>query len=518
MKRIFFLVLATLVVAGLGLGLARPDLLPAWARLGGLDRSSDDIGLFCKEHGVPEKFCTLCHAELKTTLMLCKEHGNIPEDICTLCHPEVEKKYKLQMCAEHGLPEHFCSQCGNGPSASVATPDDGWCALHNTPEALCRQCEAGVAKGVASRPAACRQPLPTVRFASPKIARQIGLETTRAIEESHAHLLTANAEIDYDANRSAEVAPRVAGYLREVRADLGQVVRAGEVLAIVDAAEVGAAKTRYLAAHAADRLARENYERTHKLAESHAASPKAELEDLTARNQAEADLLDAEQTLRNLGLDDSALALIVARRDTQSTLEIVAPISGTVVLRNAVQGEAVQPTTMLFAVADTSRMWLWIDVYEANIADVAPGQDVTFTLSGTASMDEAPTARGSITWVGTEVNPTTRTTRVRAELENPDGHLRAHQFGRAAIRLGDEHEAIVVPKRAIQRKDGADLVFLTNTAGVYRPHRVITRPANRPDVVEVAWGLQPGDRIVTHGSFWLKTEIMKGAIGAGCCE
>ena len=77
--------------------------------------AAEDAGLYCKEHGVPEKFCTLCHEELKETLMLCKEHGNIPEDICTLCHPEVEKKYNIEMCPKgHGLPEALLRQVRQG--------------------------------------------------------------------------------------------------------------------------------------------------------------------------------------------------------------------------------------------------------------------------------------------------------------------------------------------------------------------------------------------------------------------
>ena len=73
-------------------------------------------------------------------------------------------------------------------------------------------------------------------------------------------------------------------------------------------------------------------------------------------------------------------------------------------------------------------------------------------------------------------------------------------------------------RRPPQRKDDADLVFLPQEDGVYRPQRVVARPVDRRGVVEVAWGLEPGQRVVTKGSFLLKTEIMKGAIGAGCCE
>ena len=71
----------------------RPDLLPAWAKPPAQAQVADS-GPFCEEHGVPEKFCTLCHPELKEKLLLCPEHGNIPEDICTLCHPEVEEEVR----------------------------------------------------------------------------------------------------------------------------------------------------------------------------------------------------------------------------------------------------------------------------------------------------------------------------------------------------------------------------------------------------------------------------------------
>jgi len=82
---------------------------------------SEDAGLYCKEHGVPEKFCTLCHEELKSKLLLCKEHGDIPEDICTLCHPEVEKKHGIEMCSNgHKLPRAFCMECAKSPEEKPA--------------------------------------------------------------------------------------------------------------------------------------------------------------------------------------------------------------------------------------------------------------------------------------------------------------------------------------------------------------------------------------------------------------
>ncbi|WP_422924708.1 efflux RND transporter periplasmic adaptor subunit [Singulisphaera sp. PoT] len=540
MKLKYILALAVpgvIVLAGVAVAVAKPDLIrnhivrPLLA-FAGEKKAEDDGGLYCKEHGVPEKFCTLCHEELKKTLQLCDEHGGLPEDICTLCHPEVERKYKLEMCPKgHGLPREFCDKCGKAPSASAALPDDGWCATHNQPEAGCVEClkEAAAEKetkggaeakaSAAAKAKVCRQPLPIVRLASAKLAGRIGIQTAAVTEEVHAHRLVANAETAYDANRYAEVSPRVTGFLREIRVDLGKVVRRGEVLAVVDSSEVSAGKTQLLTSHAAVNLAQVTADRVQALTRSGAVPGKAELEVMTALNQAKASAMDAEQKLRNLGFDDEALNQFLKAKDTKNLLDVNAPIDGSIVIRHAVLGEAVDAASRLFVVADTSRMWLWIDVYEGDITKISPGQPVSFTINGSDPKGGDLSFLGKVNWVGSEVNDKTRTTRVRAELHNPDGRLRANQFGRAEIQIDPEHKAVVVPKMAVQRKDGTDLVFLPeDEPGRYRAQRIVTKPTDHGDVVEVTWGLKPGQRVVTRGAFLLKTEIMKGSIGAGCCE
>ena len=336
-------------------------------------------------------------------------------------------------------------------------------------------------------------------------------------EEEHAHKLIANAETAYDANHYADISPRVAGFIREVRVDLGQAVRQGDVLAVIDSAEVSAAKTQYLSSQASLKLAQATAERTQSLTRTGAVAGKAELEVMTALNQAQAAVMDAEQKLRNLGFDDAELARILKTKDTRNLLNVVAPIDGTVVARHAVKGEAVQATAQLFAIADTSRMWLWIDVYESDIAKVKPGQAVSFSVMG-SDPEQGYATVGQVTWVGSEVNEQTRTTRVRAELGNPNARLRSNQFGEATIPIGSEHKAVVVPKEAVQRKDNVDVVFIPEGEGVYRPQRVTTKATDRNDVLEVTWGLKPGQKVVSKGAFLLKTEIMKGAIGAGCCD
>jgi cobalt-zinc-cadmium efflux system membrane fusion protein len=349
-----------------------------------------------------------------------------------------------------------------------------------------------------------------VKLASPSIARRIGIETAPAVLERHAHRLTCNAETAYDARRSAEVLPRVAGVLREVKVDLGQLVHRGEVLAVVDSAQVGASKAQYLMARAALELAQVTYDRTVKLTQAKATPAKNELEALTALNQAKAALLDAEQKLRNLSFTDTDLARIARENDTRNMLEVTAPVEGTITAWDATLGEAVEPTTQLFALADTSRMWVWIDVYEHDIAAIASGQTVTFTLSG----PEVPVFSGQVTWVGTEVNATTRTARVRAELANPGGRLRANQFGQAKIQVEPEHDALIVPRAAVQDDGKIQMVFLPVSEDVYRPRLVTTVPTDRDDLVEVVRGLEPGQQVVTARAYVLKSELFRDRLGA----
>jgi cobalt-zinc-cadmium efflux system membrane fusion protein len=349
-----------------------------------------------------------------------------------------------------------------------------------------------------------------VRLPSASMARRFGIETAPVRKERHAHHLVCNAETAYDGRHSAEILSRVTGVLKDVRADLGQVFRKGSLLAVVDSAQIGTAKVQYHTARAAVELAQVTYDRTVRLAKEKATPAKNELESMTALSHAKANLMDAEQKLRNLGFSDAVIARSAKTRDASNRLEIIAPIDGTITAWDATPGEAVEPTTQLFAIVDTTTMWLWIDVYESEIASVAVGQPVAFTISGT----ETPVFSGRVTSVGTEVNPTTRTSRVRAELGNLDGRLRANQFGRAKVQVEPAHEAVVIPRGAVQSDGKTEMVFVPIDDHSFRALLVTTRPTERDDVVEVVKGLAPGQRVVTTRSYMLKADLLKNRLGA----
>ena len=368
-------------------------------------------------------------------------------------------------------------------------PDDGWCARMGLSEA-----------------SGCIPSLSTIRLASAEIAAKVGLET--AVVEAHPTTPTVggNAEIAYATHDTAEVRPRVAGRIARVHRDEGEVVKKGDILLEVDSAEVGTDKALYLAALPSSELARKEYERHLKLQASGAASEKEVLRAEVDVNRAEADLLNARQKLKNLGLTDADLAEIARSRDTSSLLHIIAPQDGTLVERHAVQGEAVEANTQLYIDTNLNHVWCWIDVYESDISRVRTGQVVRFTISGT----KEPVFSGVVELVGFSVDPITRTIRVRSELVNTEGRLLANQYGHAEIQVGPERRVVFVPRAAVQSRDGTEFVFLPQGDGLrYRTQRIETKPSNQPGMIEVAWGLEPGATVVTTGSFLLQSELFR---------
>jgi cobalt-zinc-cadmium efflux system membrane fusion protein len=159
-------------------------------------------------------------------------------------------------------------------------------------------------------------------------------------------------------------------------------------------------------------------------------------------------------------------------------------------------------------------MWAYLDVFEKDLERIRVGQTVSFRVAGLAPR-EFP---GQVIWVDSEVHERTRTIRVRVELENPESLLRAHMFGHGEIRVAGPGHSLIVPRDAVQWEGTSFVVFIRGKQPTeFEPKRVLIG-RRETEYTEIAWAeLKPGDSVATTGSFLLKTEIMRDAIGAGCC-
>jgi cobalt-zinc-cadmium efflux system membrane fusion protein len=362
----------------------------------------------------------------------------------------------------------------------------------------------------------CTKSDSVIRLASGAVAQAAGLAWQAAREEEVARLLVRNCEVEYNANRYAHLSSRAPGVVAEVRKDLGEAVTEGEVVCIVESVELGTAKAELLLAKESVQLWEANVARERGLVERGIGVERELLDAQTKLAESRISLARARQQLRALGLTASQVSVVEETGDTSALLELRAPFAGIVVERHAVLGEVVAPTEPLIEIADTRSMWAMADLSEGDLGTARVGDDAILRISGL----EGESFAGTVTWVSTKMDPKTRTIKARAEVANPDGLLRAHMFGTVEIRgkPGDP-KSVTVPRDAVQWEGCCNVVFVREGTDdlVWHPRKVQLGAA-AGGRCEVLSGLKAGEEVATTGSFLLKTELMKGAIGAGCCE
>jgi cobalt-zinc-cadmium efflux system membrane fusion protein len=475
--------------------------------VGGSAASAGELKL-C-EHRVPAELCTQCNPELiavfKSQGDWCNEHG-VPESQCLTCNPDLTftaPAAPQDWCREHGVPESKCTKCN--PKLVVKFIEAGdYCREHGFPESICPICHPELIEAAGQEPPVFPAPGTRVRLASAETAREAGIETYRVEKRPFARSLEVVGQLGFNGNRYAQLSARGDALVLAGNVDIGDEVKAGQALVVLASSAVGAEQARLSAARARLETARSALARQRDLAQS-GVSPQRNAEEAqreVAAAQAEHDA--ARAALHATGASTAG---------TGGRYVLTAPFAGTIVARDAVPGKTAMPEQVLVEVADLTTMWAQLDVPEADASQVRPGQPVRITLEGM----RGETRPGTIARVGARVDPQSRTVPARVALPNPDRSLKAGVFLRATIEVAAEHEAILVPRPALQYAESRTLVFVKQEDGLYEPVAV-ELGASDADMVEVTNGLFPGAEVVTTAAFLLKTEILKGSIGAGCCE
>lgn len=321
-------------------------------------------------------------------------------------------------------------------------------------------------------------------------------------------------QVDYVQSAVAHVSPRIQGRVHRVLAQLGLDVRAGQAVAELDSVEMGTAKAAYVQARTREDLARRTFEREKALHAERISSESEALAAEAAWQEAHSATESAAQILRLYGISDAAVRRL-GPGDTSALLSVHAPIAGRIVEHHATIGELVTPETRLMTVADLSRVWVWIDVPERDVAAVHPDDDVE------VSSDAYPGERfiGKVSYLTPEVDAHTRTVRARIEVDNHERKLLPGMF--VSVRVSDPHGAglegpgiIVVPARAVQR-DGAESIVFVATGPRRYERREIRIGRTTSEWVEAIEGVAVGEQVVVEGAFILKSEAARHELGGG---
>jgi cobalt-zinc-cadmium efflux system membrane fusion protein len=311
--------------------------------------------------------------------------------------------------------------------------------------------------------------------------------------------LRVAGQVGLDENHVAKIGATVTGRVIDVKATVGQQVRSGQTLAVLNSTELGAAQLAYKKARAQAQLNERNVERARQLFAADVIGS-AELQ----RRESELDVARAEQQaaadqLRVLGVSLDDMQALHAQGSINSISPVVATISGSVIERKVTQGQVVQPSDALFSIADLSRVWVVAEVPEQQAAKVRVGQSVEIEIPALAARRIA-----KLNYVADTVDPQTRTITVRSELDNRDRLLKPAMLATFLIESGPVAQ-LVVPVGAVVRENDADYVFVEVSAGRFKlleTKLAAARGGMRP----VVSGLQNGQKIVVEGAFHMNNE------------
>ncbi len=461
-------------------------------------------------------------------------------------------------CEEHSVPESICVQCD--PTLMLKEPDYGWCSEHGVHNCPLHHPDVAQTKETPSVPAndleratraltvaprkqnnsACEVYKTRIQFASIESVRQAGVDVELVERQQIVESIHGSGEVVYDPTRKASLSSRAPGSVWFVEKNVGDRVTKGEVLAIVDAAEVGGLKTSLMRSLAERKLQQQNVARLTEARDAIAGSRILDAEAALAK--AQADVLSAEQSLRNLGLPVQVSSLqglseqqvldqlrLIGIPDefssglnsltvTSNLLPIHSPLDGVIIERSVSPSEVVDSTRILFQVADVRKMWLTLNVPAESMSQLAIGLPVHFQTDGSHE-----SVSGTIDWISTSADSMTRMIQVRAVLENPDGRLRNEIFGTGEVILRTESDAIVIPTGASHWEGCCQVVFVRDKHYFDSPDsykvfhvRSVRLGATSGKYTEIISGVLPGEVIATDGSDVLRAQLLKNNLGAGC--
>ncbi len=326
---------------------------------------------------------------------------------------------------------------------------------------------------------------------SPEQISSSGVQITSVRQGDLSHQVNVPGRIITDADRMAQIVPKVSGIVTEARKNLGDTVKKGEVLALIESREMAEASAEYQAAGRSAELARTTHNREKTLWQKKIT---AEQDYLTAKNawqEAQIRLDLAKQKMETLG----GVSGKASRYH-----ELKSPLDGLVVERELTLGEFVDTSKKAFTVADLSILWVEIALPPDDLPKVKEGQTAVVSSSGKQS-------EGKLIFVSPVINPDTRSAKAIIELNNSDGTWRSGDYANASIVTDTQAAGLIIPQEAVQTIEGKPVVFVKTEEGFEK--RAITTGKKDGDHLEVTSGLVPNEQVAIGNTFILKAEAGK---------
>lgn len=335
-----------------------------------------------------------------------------------------------------------------------------------------------------------------IQFTDAQI-RTAGITILQARPQTIHTLVTLPGEIRFNEDRTAQVVPLLGGTVQEVRADIGQAVKRGDVLAVIASTELSEQRSQMLTAERRLAVARTTFQREKALWEEKISAEQDVILARQAMQEAEIAQNNAQQKLRALGATRGAAGSL-------NSYALRAPFDGIVVEKHIALGQSVKVDTVLFTVSDLATIWAEMAVPASEIDKVRVGAPVTVKASASDAQ-----VTGKVAYVGALLGTQTRTAMARIVLANPGNAWRPGMFVNVDVEVAASQRAVpvAVAASAIQTVDDKPTVFV-RVAGGFQA-RVVTLGRTDARHVEVVTGMDAGQDYAANSSFVIKAESEK---------
>ncbi len=267
-------------------------------------------------------------------------------------------------------------------------------------------------------------------------------------------------EVALNADRRAQIAPRIPGVVQQVLKNLGDPVWTGETPVIIESRELAELKSTYLTAKERLSLVESIFQREEDLWRKKISPEQKYLEVKKALAEVWIELRAAEQKLYALGFSKTDLSRLPTQKDTAFTrYAITAPFDGTVIEKHITLGELLKNDTAAYVIADLRAVWVHLSVYPKDLPFVRTGQPVTIAASY-----GIPHSQGQISYVGPLIGET-RTALARVVLPNPEGHWRPGLFVAGQLVVENSEVPLLIPQTALQTIEERPSVFVETPEG-----------------------------------------------------
>jgi RND family efflux transporter MFP subunit len=317
---------------------------------------------------------------------------------------------------------------------------------------------------------------------TPEKQQLLGVEYGTAAFETTRDSIRAVTRVTLDETRIAKVNSKLDGWIDQVFVDFtGKQVRAGDPMLTIYSPEALATQQEFLLARKAQHLMHDN--------------PVHEMLGSTGNLVAA-----ARKRLELWDISDRQIEEIAATGEPLKNLTLYSPIEGVVMERNAFPKQRIVPDTVLYTVADLSKVWVLADVYENEAAQVRVGTAATLTLTYLPGRS----FHGRVSYILPQVDPATRTLKVRIEFENPGLALKPDMYGEVEFATGGARR-LMVPQSAVLNSGDRQTVFVDRGNGFFEP-REVKIGEQSGGRTEILSGLKAGERIVVSGNFLIDSE------------